>query len=385
LLLALSGAAAAQTAVPVFDDDFESGDLSRWSFVSDGGVGVAASAAHRGAWGLVARGSAVAGQGGFVDAKVTPSSATLYAARFWMKAPPTPNAGQLGVAAIHGLLTGLDFPLAEVRLTYTSGTAIGLDLGGSTPPADPTVSYTGTPIAIDSNWHLVEIAVMNINSPAGAGARAMWVDGKQVALYAAGSLTGMVVTRVLLGAPDVYVAGLNGDISFDDYRLSSQALSASQFSFPNLPGGVVANQCQEMDVALDSSERSGQLAPYTFDAGMQWSPNILTFYSDPGCGQPTGGQLSFAVGGLGAKTYFLATPGTAQLCASYVDFLCFPRLLTVVGDGGVVQDGGASADAGPPPVRDLIANLGCASGPVSGLGWALLGLVGVGLRRRHAS
>jgi len=144
----------------------------------------------------------------------------------------------------------------------------------------------------------------------------------------------------------------------------------------------------EMDVALESSELSGQVAPYTFVAGLNWSPDILTFYSDPSCGQPSGGQLQFAVGALGVKTYFVAFPGTTQFCATYADFLCFPQTLTVTGgppdggagaDGGATPDGGASPDGGSSTPPNSFASLGCASGPLSGLGWGLLALVGLGL------
>lgn len=180
------------------------------------------------------------------------------------------------------------------------------------------------------------------------GTRRYFIDGLQQVTRSGIDWSSIQVKSVQVGESWSDVPTFTGTLDYDDVRLTTTSRRAA--SWCRLPPPLKW-ETAKVDPSLRSSGGStAHPAPYAFDAAFSVSGAAGSFFSDAACQTPNG-AASLIASGTSAVVYFRPTSGgSAELSASYADFLEGTATLSVSGvgmpDGGAASDGGALADAG---------------------------------------
>ena len=222
-----SNSAAVQTS-EIFSDDFESGDLSRWTTVS--GLTVTQQVVDSGTWAARATSSGSAG----ASAQVTLASGVhdgYYRLRFnrLSQGPNNVNILRLRNAANGAMVTA--FVSSTGKLGYRN------DLTGQS--ATSSTSVTG------SAWHELQVHVVDGES----GLVAMWLDGVQVSSRTE-ALGANPVRRVDTGDSST---GRYFDVALDNVIVSPTIVTDTQR--PTAPANlrVTGKTASSVDLAWDAA------------------------------------------------------------------------------------------------------------------------------------
>lgn len=199
---------------PIFKDDFESGDLSKWSVPpsAKGDLSVSGAAAYRGAYGL---GVSVNHTQKIALIDDSPSLEAHYRARFYF----CPNSLTMTPGDYHYIFEAGD----RVRKTMVFGVRLyrnssGYNLGINASD-DAGVDAKSPYFPITDAWHAVEIEWLASTAPAARnGFFNLWIDGVLVGSISNINDNLLTVGRVYLGAPGGMDAGTSGTIFFDDFE-----------------------------------------------------------------------------------------------------------------------------------------------------------------------
>jgi Fibronectin type III domain/Calcineurin-like phosphoesterase len=258
-----STATSAQTAIvvdsppPIFSDDFETGNLSKWTSVS--GMTVQQQVTYAGSW--AARATSTGGNGYAYKTFSSTLAELDYDGRFDAISQGISNVSMLRFKTASGGSILSIFRLGNGRLSYSNGIT-GVSTTG------PQVS-TGT-------WHELEVhALINGNS----SLIEVWLDGTPV-ISMTDNLGTTPIGRLYLGDS----SGRTFDFAFDNEVVSG----AGDVTPPTTPTGLAANPIGSNRLNLTwnaSTDNNNQLAGYTLyrngNPVVTVGPNTLG-YADTG-------------------------------------------------------------------------------------------------------
>jgi hypothetical protein len=392
---ATNGALAADPGL--FATDFETGTLLKSQtppgaftrvVVTDAAsdAGVQALAAHRGSWGLRVADPDVPATS---DKPVLELQYTFAGSLFgdlylrsWLRvATDAANSDTVRLLTVQGN-TAVGPTMATAGLKFDGGVGSAL-VNGKDQSGSETAVFTAT--ALDTDWHLWELAALGVGSD--AGVRQVFIDGARVAEQAAIDWTGVVITRLSVGETFADDQTFTGILDFDDVRSSSfpQMSTLVVTAAPALRGCLpvrVSAVDSLLDVAPAPYDLTAEMTVHGVDGG--------GYFSDPACVTPAS-TVSLASGESTAQVYFLSEgEGTAALAASHRDFLSVPLVLFIVHtdagtlvstiDGGVLE----GPDAGAWAPSTYRVGCGCAQPPTAlMLDLALVCLLGSRRPRRR--
>jgi hypothetical protein len=199
-----SGVASATTGA-LFDDDFETGNLSAWTAVNS--LGVQQQLVHAGQWAARATSSGAAGS----SAQVTlagPLSDVYYRTKFHL-ASQGPNS-----VSLLRFRTAANAALSSVFVASTGKLTYRNDTSGATVASSQNVTK--------SAWHDLQVHVL-VN---GAASQVeIWLDGASV-LSQTQSLGSTPIGRVELGDP---AAGRSFDVAFDNVCVDAEFITTGLY------------------------------------------------------------------------------------------------------------------------------------------------------------
>jgi hypothetical protein len=313
-ILALLVASLPSGAAELFADDFESGALGSWQCGvcerPPNWVRASALAAHRGTYGFRLDDSEnVSGADSGASASVALSPTSHLYGRAWVRVTQTNNQGD---ALLLDFINGLQ-NLNNVYLNFPSGTLV---LAGSTKPAT-FVTLPTTGVLSDGEWHLVEAAVTGGGTL--AGARTLWLDGRQLATETGLDWVGADWTpnQFVLGEAWSTQRTFVGIVDFDDVRLSDQPLASRIVVQP--VASPVARTCIPFTAELrDSVSNTVAQAPYALTLNVT-GPTAL--FANEDCSQPL--ATPTMTKGATVTTFFgrFDSSGVVTMAVSHVDFL----------------------------------------------------------------
>jgi Fibronectin type III domain/Calcineurin-like phosphoesterase len=257
-----STATSAQTAIvggsppPIFSDDFETGNLSKWTSVS--GMTVQQQVTYTGSW--AARATST-GANAYAYKSFSSTSELYYDGRFDAISQGSANVSIVRFrTATGGSIVSL-FRLGNGKLSYSNGIT--------------GVSTSGPPVSTGS-WHELEVHVV-INGS--SSLVEVWLDGTQV-ISMADNLGTTPIGRLYLGDS----SGKTFDFAFDNELVSGPGAGNP----PTTPTGLAASPIGSSRLNLTwnaSTDDNNQLAGYTLyrngSAITTVGPNTLG-YADTG-------------------------------------------------------------------------------------------------------
>jgi len=198
----------------IFEDGFESGDLSKWSqsVIDRGNLSVSASAALVGSFGKQA---VIDDNKAIYVTDESPAAEKRYRARFYFD----PNSIAMASGNAHNLFIGYmgtGTSVFSIEIRYTS--SIGYQMRAGILNDGGAWNYTGW-FTISDQPHYIEID-WQASSTAGAnnGSLSFWIDGVQKIGLSALDNDTRLVDRVRLGAVTGLDTGTRGTYYFDAYR-----------------------------------------------------------------------------------------------------------------------------------------------------------------------
>jgi len=197
----------------VFDDGFESGDLSAWSnsVTGDGNLSATAAAAIEGNYGLQAT---VAGQTDFYVQDESPAGDAGYRSRFYFDPDSVtiPNEEHVDLFSAQDATLGTAF---YVRLRAVDGeyqiAAIAVDDNQQETETD-WYTLTNSPHAVELAWQAAS------SSGAGNGSLALWIDGEEAEQLSGIDNDTLRINEVRLGVMSPSSTAISGSIYFDAFR-----------------------------------------------------------------------------------------------------------------------------------------------------------------------
>ncbi|MBI3183693.1 MAG: hypothetical protein HYZ28_16265 [Myxococcales bacterium] len=316
LAAALCCAEAAAAPGSLFDD-FESGDLTRWSGgwqpAPSNSLSASKAAAHRGSFGLrLVDADGSSGAGGQNNLEHTVNALTgRYRARFWLRL--SSSNGQ-GMATIAKVLSDQGQAVADVKLRFPGGAVLlaGTDLGSGY-----LEEATASRLAL-GQWHLLELELQGVGTS--AGQRQLYVDGVLQATTGSRNWNGWSITKFNLGEPWSDAREFQGTIDFDDVRAGPE----SHPSRLALAGAseVAVGQCVPLAVQLRSSF-GAQVAPpgISLEVLLAATGAELSFHAEASCSQPIS-TVTIGPGETSASAFALPqSTGPARLEARHPDLL----------------------------------------------------------------
>ena len=323
-----STAISAQTGIvgasppPIFSDDFETGNLSKWTSVS--GLTVQQQVRYAGSW--AARATSTGGNAYAYKTFSTALSEVDYDGRFEAVSQGSSNASILRFKTAAGGSIVSIFRLGSGRLSYSNG------ITGA--------SVTGPPISTGS-WHELEVhSVINGNS----SLVEVWLDGARV-IGMTDNLGTTAIGRLYLGDS----SGRTFDFAFDDQVVSG----TGGVTPPTTPTGLTASPIGSSRINLTwnpSTDDNNQLAGYTLyrngNAIATVGPNTLG-WADSGLSPAT--TYSYTVDAFdsaGARSPRSAPASATTASASSADPVIGAAGDIACGPGDSRWNGGAgTADA----------------------------------------
>jgi len=303
-LCALPLCFTAPAQATVFEDGFESGDLSRWATAkTDGGdLRASAAAALSGTFGL----EAIVDDAKSIYVETASSAGNEYYARFLVRVSASIRRKD-GVAGMIALRAAED----KARRLFTILLRRAPD--GTVALQGVVFPDVGTPVrtvlrGLDETPHLVEVEWRRASAPnANDGLFRLWVDGEPAGDSSSLPHTAFTAGSVRLGVLNPS-GGVSGAIHFDDFRSAGARPPAASLAYA-VGGGSFLGAVWGFDI----EGSSGALEPLptpSYAAGLQTS----SVASDPSgrflyASSLVDGTVSaYAVGDGGALTGIAGSP-----------------------------------------------------------------------------
>jgi hypothetical protein len=319
-------------------DDFESGMLlSPMTWGSQGNTPTAplplellATAAHRGDGGLsftqVPDGGTVGTAGSWLNYDFTPLlDGGMLSTRLWVRERQSNGAAALIFEQLYAdTVTGTGIVL-ETGFNHTDGTwhVQGYDVSMAPQSVVLGTRYTYP------DWHLVELELTGIGTP--AGSRTLFVDGVQSAQANGLDLSTALLHSYRIGADYLYLQ-LGATVDIDDVRLDT-ATQADQLVVGTQVVPAVG-QCAPAVVEMLDVHGTLARSPYAMTVDLSGTQGA-SFYAAMDCSGGPVAHLAFPAGAQNVSFGVrFAGPGLHRVQARNVDFLSPPSRVPVTFDAG---------------------------------------------------
>jgi plastocyanin/chitodextrinase len=270
---------APPSSAPIFQDDFETGDLSRWT--SSGGLVVQTQEVHQGA---EAARATTSGAAAFASKQLPSTVSELYYKTSFELLSQATTATLIRFEGASGLTLVSLYVNASGRLGYRN---------------ERTATNVNSAAAVSPGWHDLQARVL-VNGA--ASEVEVWLDGiRQNDLSRTESLGTILIGRIVLGTEGT---GKTFDAAFDDVAAGQSAIAVRRI--PSAPTNVAA--------VAGSGEATVSWAPPETDGGSPITSYTVT--SSPAGGGATvgGGTTSAVVAGLtNGVTYTFTVTATNEL------------------------------------------------------------------------